>query len=346
MNVKALALLALLWPFTALAQGFAGLGSSTEGYSLPDPETQFTFPSDFGAHPDFRIEWWYITANLTDATGTPYGIQWTLFRNALAPTGAPGDQAWMGHAALSTPDRHHHTERLARGGTGQAGVTSEPFEAFIDEWRMAGEVLNNITLSAQGTDFAYDLTLATDHPFVPQGDKGYSVKSETGQSSHYYSQPFYTVSGSITLPDQIVQVTGQGWLDREWSTQPLSQTQTGWDWISLHLDTGEKLMGYRLRDETAPPYTVGTWIAPNGTPTPLGNGQLAMTPARTARVANRDIPVAWHVTLPEFGLAIRVEALRDDSWMDTLIPYWEGPVAVTGTHAGIGYLEMSGYLTD
>jgi predicted secreted hydrolase len=29
--------------------------------------------------------------------------------------------------------------------------------------------------------------------------------------------------------------------------------------------------------------------------------------------------------------------------MDTLVPYWEGPITITGSHAGRGYLEMTGY---
>ena len=32
-----------------------------------------------------------------------------------------------------------------------------------------------------------------------------------------------------------------------------------------------------------------------------------------------------------------------DAWMGLSIPYWEGPVTVTGSHAGEGYLEMTGY---
>ena len=29
--------------------------------------------------------------------------------------------------------------------------------------------------------------------------------------------------------------------------------------------------------------------------------------------------------------------------MNLSIPYWEGPVAVSGSHSGLGYLEMTGY---
>jgi predicted secreted hydrolase len=81
-----------------------------------------------------------------------------------------------------------------------------------------------------------------------RGDGGYSVKSAGGQASHYYSQPFYTVTGRVTEGGREVAVTGQAWLDREWSSQPLAADQTGWDWFSLMFDDGARLMGFRLRD--------------------------------------------------------------------------------------------------
>src|SRR6516162_2814932 len=69
----------------ALAQGFAGLAESAQGYAQVTPGRHFSFPADHGPHPDFRIEWWYVTANLVDGDGAAYGAQWTLFRQALAP---------------------------------------------------------------------------------------------------------------------------------------------------------------------------------------------------------------------------------------------------------------------
>ncbi|MDA8587283.1 iron ABC transporter permease [Rhodobacteraceae bacterium] len=344
MNVKAcLVALLCLAPLPALAQGFAGMGAESDGFALPDPEVQFSFPEDHGPHPEFRIEWWYVTANLQDADGNQYGIQWTLFRNAMAPGGAATDQAWMGHAAVSTPNGHLYAERLARGGIGQAGVTSEPFEAYIDEWQMAGPDLNNVTLTAQSDQFRYDLNLSADRPFVPQGNNGFSVKSEAGQASHYYSQPFYQIEGVLTLPSGTVQVQGQAWLDREWSSQPLTATQTGWDWVSLHFEDGAKLMGYRLRDQDGDAYTVGTWITSDGHPEPLKDGMLTMEAAGQAEVAGRSVPIAWNIALPSKNLSIQTRAFYPDSWMGTRIPYWEGPVSITGSHKGEGYLEMSGY---
>jgi predicted secreted hydrolase len=343
MNGKLLAL--LLWlPCQALAQGFAGLGSDAGGFAQPSPETVLQFPADHGAHPDFRIEWWYLTANMTGPDGRAYGLQWTLFRTALAPGDGQGwdtPQLWMGHAAVTTPDAHLVTERLARGGIGQAGVTATPFAAWIDDWAMQGPDLNTLQLSASGPDFAYDVGLIAKGPIVLHGKNGFSVKSAAGQASHYYSQPFYDLSGTLTLPQGDIAVTGTAWLDREWSSQPLAQDQTGWDWFSLSFDTGDKLMGFVLRGATD--YTSATWIAADGTTEALPDGAFAALPLSRHSVAGKDLPVEWQVRLPEKGVDVVVTALNPNAWMATTVPYWEGPVTISGSHGGIGYLEMTGY---
>jgi len=345
MSVRALILwlmlVAPLW-----AQGFAGLGGEAGGFASPSRETVLEFPADHGAHPDFRIEWWYLTANLRGEDGRDYGVQWTLFRSALAPGEGEGwqsPQLWMGHAALTTSERHFLAERLARGGVGQAGAQAAPFEAWIDEWRMAGPGAPEITLTANGADFGYDLRLVAEGPLILQGEQGYSVKAASGQASHYYSQPFYRVSGTLNLPEGAVQVNGQGWLDREWSSQPLEETQEGWDWLSLHLDDGAKLMGFQLRHSDGSTYTSGTWIGADGRAEPFGDGVLRMTPLEQAEVAGRKLPVGWRVEMPGRAVDVTVNALNPQVWMDTLFPYWEGPVRVSGSHPGRGYLEMTGY---
>jgi predicted secreted hydrolase len=338
----------------ALPQGFADMGAPAEGFALPDRATVPSFPADHGPHPEFRIEWWYLTANLEGPDGTPYGLQWTLFRTATAPGEAEGwmsPQLWMGHAAVTTPSDHFVAERLARGGTGQAGVTvggDTPFRGWIDDWQMVStapggaDPLSALTLSATGADFGYAVRLQAGGPLVLHGAQGYSVKSEGGQASHYYSQPFYRLEGRLDLPGGPVDVTGNAWLDREWSSQPLAADQTGWDWFSLSFDSGEKLMGFVLRDGDAG-FTSGTWIAADGTPEPLAPGALRAEPLGLSTVAGREVPVEWRLTLPARGLDVTLTALNPDAWMATSVPYWEGPVTFSGSHAGRGYLEMTGY---
>ncbi|MGR3433644.1 MAG: lipocalin-like domain-containing protein [Shimia sp.] len=347
MNVRILAL--LLWaPLAAAAQSFGGLGSeAAPDFAKPERGTTLSFPADHGPHPKYRIEWWYLTATLEGADGTPYGVQWTLFRTARAPgEGAGGwrtPQSWMGHAGLTTPDAHFAAERFARGGTGQAGAEAAPFRAWIDTWAMEGADLSPLAVTAEGAGFTYDLTLEAEGPLVFHGDRGYSTKSPSGQASYYYSQPFYAARGTLTVDGREIAVTGRAWLDREWSSQPLGRTQTGWDWFSLHLDDGHKLMGFRLRDTEGPDFTAGTWIAPDGTTEALPDGAFRVTPLATTRVAGRDVPTEWRVELPSKGVDLTARAENPATWMDLVFPYWEGPIAFEGTHDGRGYLEMTGY---
>jgi predicted secreted hydrolase len=337
----------------ARAQGFAGLGENAEGFAAVVPGKTFAFPADHGPHPEFRIEWWYVTANLRDAGGAAYGVQWTLFRQATR-SGAqqPGwanQQIWMGHAAVTSADTHRYGEAFARGGVGQAGVDTKPFLAWIDSWEMRGgeamrdAMLAPLDLKASGADFSYAFRLDADRPLVLQGNAGYSRKSERGQASYYYSQPFFNASGRITIGGKPVEVTGLAWMDREWSSQPLGPDQTGWDWFSLHLNSGEKLMLYRLRQQDGRNDLMGNWIAPDGRSVEIASADNSITPIVMTDVAGRKVPTGWRVVIPAHDLAIETTALNAGSWMGTSFPYWEGPISFRGSHAGLGYLEMTGY---
>lgn len=331
-------------------KGFAGMGDQALAFTPVVPGREFSFPADHGAHDGFRIEWWYVTANLKDQQGNEFGVQWTLFRSALKPlaeqAGWTDQTIWLGHAAVTSSTVHHAAERYARGGVGQAGVQLAPFEAWIDDWRFASQAqdpLSDLQLSARDKDFAYQLHLTSSRPLVLQGDKGFSQKSEEGQASYYYSQPFFQASGTLQIDGQTYTVSGPAWLDREWSSQPLTANQTGWDWFSLHLDSGEHVMLYRMRQKDGAPYLTGTWIAADGQTQTLRSSQIQLTPQDTAKVAGRAMPVKWSISIPDKHLDITLDALNPNAWMNLRIPYWEGPVHISGSHPGQGYLEMTGY---
>ena len=336
----------------AFAQGFAGLGQSAEGFARVTPGKTFSFPADHGAHPDYRIEWWYLTANLVDAAGSPCGLQWTLFRQAMRPgpqsEGWASQQLWMGHAAVTSARTHRFAEMFARGGVGQAGVEAKPFAAWIDAWEMRGSdqtgdtTISPLDLKASAADFSYALHLTADRPLILQGDGGYSKKSERGQASYYYSQPFFKVTGRVTIDDKAADVTGRAWMDREWSSQPLASDQTGWDWFALHFNTGEKLMLYRMRQNDGRHYLTGNWISPDGQSRQLA-ADIGITPRTPIEVAGRKLPVQWQIAIPSLRLAIETMPLNQVAWMGTSFSYWEGPIDFHGSHTGVGYLEMTGY---
>jgi predicted secreted hydrolase len=337
----------------ARAQGFAGLGMNGGGFASVIPGKTFAFPADNGPHPDYRVEWWYVTANLTDPAGIAYGAQWTLFRQAMQPgaqqEGWANQQIWMGHAAVTRADTHRYSEAFARGGVGQAGVEPKPFRAWIDSWQMRGldpmrdDTIAPLELTAAGADFSYALRLDADRALVLQGDAGYSKKSERGQASYYYSQPYFKARGSITIDDKSAEVSGQAWMDREWSSQPLASDQTGWDWFSLHLNETEKLMLFRLRQADGNNYHSGNLIFSDGKPEQIASADIEMTPTAVTELEGRKIPTGWRIAIPRFALSIEGIPLNAKSWMRTSFPYWEGPISFKGSHSGLGYLEMTGY---
>ena len=346
MNARALLLLATLFASGAQAQGFGDLGARAPGFETPQPGTPLVFPQDHGAHANFRTEWWYLTANLKDAAGNGYGVQWTLFRHALEPGSGKGwddRNIYMAHAALTDAHSHVFAQEMSRGGVGQAGVAAAPFQAFIDDWvfEATDAAFETAHITAHDDTFSFALTLKRNGPFVLQGAKGYSRKSDAGQASYYYSQPFFTVEGAVTHDGHEAKVTGQAWMDREWSSQPLAPDQKGWDWFSLHLATGEKLMLFRLRGTRD--YLSGNWISRAGATNLLDADDIILEPLSETQIGAHRLPTRWRLRVKSRGLDVETDALNTHSWMETRFPYWEGPISFKGSHNGEGYLEMTGY---
>ncbi|PTY37207.1 hydrolase [Saccharospirillum sp. MSK14-1] len=345
----------------AVADDYQLLRADPSGYPRAVPNPAIEFPTDHLPHPDFRIEWWYLTANLTDADGESWGLQWTLFRQAMTPNADPGGwaskQVWMAHAALSTPTGHRYAERFARGGIGQAGVAlndTGDFNAWLDDWQWTGTAgsLFPGTLDLAFDAINLDITLNSTTPWVLQGEAGYHQKSDLGQASHYYSQPHIQIDGELTVDGETFTVSGPGWLDREWSSQPLAPNQPGWDWFSLHLNDGSALMVYQLRNDNGEPWINGTWVDADGRSQSLERGAIELTAESFTTLTlptgeQKTLPLDWTLRLPDRNHSWRITALRPDSWLSTLFPYWEGPVVAQSqnpaTPGGMGYLELTGY---
>ncbi|MDT8318952.1 MAG: lipocalin-like domain-containing protein [Xanthomonadales bacterium] len=340
--------------------GLAVLAQSAEGFAQAQPDDALQFPRDHGSHPDYRIEWWYVTANLEDDEGRPYGAQWTLFRFAVQPPGSwepespwQSEQVFMAHMAITTPAEHFAFQRYARGGDhrgiAQAGVTARPFAAWLDDWSLRSSEGNwlPLELRAAQNGFGLRLRLESDRPPLLQGEAGFSQKHPDGGGSWYYSQPFLKARGELRIDGQPVPVRGQAWLDREWSSQFLQSDQAGWDWFALHLESGEKLMLFRLRArDGGADFRHGVLIGPDGSRQTLEPSRIGLQPLHETAVAGRSLPLHWRIDLPEIGRSLEVEALHPAQWLDVDFPYWEGVVSVSGESPGSrgrGYLELTGF---
>ena len=327
------------------------------GFARALAPREFKFPQDYGAHPDYATEWWYLTGNLQDASGRRFGYQFTLFRVGLRPGAAAKDSAWranqiyMGDLAITdiAAAKHYSAERFARAAAGLAGAKAAPFDVWLGPWSLRGGAqLFPLTVSAQNQDIAVSLQIQSgDKPMVLQGERGLSRKSATpGNASYYYSFTRLPTRGELRIGASVYTVQGDSWMDREWSSSALAKDQAGWDWFALQLDDGRDLMYYRLRDKLGgvDAFSRGTLVDKDGSVHTLLPDQVKLTPLRYWQSADgARYPVGWRLQVAEYGLDLEVQAAVDDQLMDHSVRYWEGAVEVSGSQRGRGYLELSGY---
>ena len=364
------------------------------------PGYAWEFPRDHWAHEGYRTEWWYFVGFAETPDGSRrFAWQFTLFRAGLTSTvSSVAPSQWgarhvaMGHAAVAdlSPEgasgpagglrafaqtTHREAPGLARFGefpNAEIGWMLGP-PGTPEAWGLTfRDGAFRFTASDARSGLRLELTADPTRPPLFHGEGGFSPKSEGGAGSAYYSHPRLRVRGVLGLGGSDAEVTGTGWMDREFGSNWLAPDQTGWDWFALNLDDGRDLMLYLLRrrdgslayrDGTVRgPESAGgrrvrnaavevldTWMPPD----------LAAFRVGAAGSA-RPYPAGWRIQLPDEGLDLTVRPLladqenrRPPGGAGPDIPYWEGAVAVETEAAGRGrirfgrgFVELTGYRSE
>jgi len=352
--------LILLCPFSWAADG---------DYRQVTGPCALRFPEDHADHPDFRTEWWYYTGHLKTDDGAHFGFQLTFFRYRIAPPAEEetwpvtssawrSDQVYLAHAAITdvASGRHLYAEQSARAALDLAGVSlsGDTVTIAVNDWTVRIEPALQ-RLAASSDEFAFELELAPLKPPIPHGVNGYSRKGdEPAQASCYYSFTRLVARGHLAVGGRHLKVSGQAWMDHEFSTAPLAKGLVGWDWFSLQLDDQRELMLFVLRhsDGTWHPASSGTLILADGTTRHLTRDEIDVEVTRRWRSphSQAEYPVGWRLQAGDETLEI--QPLLDDQEMrtgaSTGITYWEGAVKIAAPDKGkplkgLGYVELTGY---
>ncbi|CAM8625782.1 COG5621 Predicted secreted hydrolase [Oxalobacteraceae bacterium] len=337
----------------------AQTNAETPRFAQVDPRKTLSFPRDFGAHPDFRTEWWYATGWLQTPDGKQVGFQVTFFRSATEhertnPSKFAPKQLIVAHAALSDPaiGKLQHDQRIARAGFGLAQTSESTTDIKLGKWSMLREADGRYRVTLPARDFSFDLTFTPTQPILLQGAQGYSRKGpKPEQASYYYSEPHLQVSGAITRNGKAVTVTGSAWLDHEWSSTVLDPKAVGWDWVGANLDDGRALMAFRIRaSDGSSLWQHATLREKDGRLRQLNADAIRFTPVRYWRSPRTQARYPVEVTLEIGQQRWQLRPLQDDQELDsrqsTGAVYWEGAVSLVrdGRPDGRGYLEMTGYV--
>lgn len=363
-------LLALGMPIPAAAGDFPG---TSFDYPAVSPATRLSFPADYGAHPSFRIEWWYLTGWLQAGTATMqrhWGFQLTFFRVRTAyPDGNPSrfspQRLVIGHAALADgrAGRHHQHHRLLNQGSPGVRLAPGDTDCAIPGWRLVrgSDDRYRTTVDEEHFGWALDLTPPQPQPWL-QGRDGFSRKGpRPDQASHYYSRPQLRVSGRLRPDDDrrapLQTVKGIAWLDHEWSSTLLDDRASGWDWAGLNLHDGRALVWFRIRHSDGSDDALFGYLAlreADGTTRILSEPALSLDEHWRSPATGAVYPVALSLEpaapaptgLSRLSLRPLLPNQEVDARTSTANAYWEGAVRVLdagGAEIGLGYLELTGY---
>jgi predicted secreted hydrolase len=323
------------------------------------PGIPLVFPHDFGAHPDFRTEWWYATGWLETPDRKPLGFQITFFRSATEhdpanPSRFAPKQLIIAHTALSDPfaGKLVHDQKSAREGFGLAYAKEGNTDVKLDAWRLIRDAAGRYQVTVTARDFSLSLALTPSQAPMLQGNNGFSRKGpKPEQASYYYSEPQLQVAGTVIRNGKPVAVNGSAWLDHEWSTSVLDPDAAGWDWAGINLDDGSALMAFQIRGRNGDKLWAHAALRDAvGRVTTFSPDEVRFVPVRSWRSPRTNAVYPVSTKIQTGAIVWQLTPLQDDQELDsrqsTGAVYWEGAVSVIrdGQAAGRGYLEMTGYL--
>ena len=334
------------------------------GFLSADGSRSLIFPEDFGAHEDFRTEWWYYTGNLQTAEERHFGFELTIFRVGLLPQAVelPDDSRWYGHSvyfahfAVSdiANEKFYAFERYSRPGPGLAGAQADPYRVWLEDWNISELTPGVYHVWAAQEDVTLDLTLTDEMGVVLHGENGHSRKGEdVNNASYYYSQPRLIAQGSVKVAGLAYSVSGLVWKDHEFSTSVLDKNQIGWDWFSLQFEDGPALMLFQLREHGGglSASSSGTFMDTHGTPELIQKNGFSISVLDQWRSPHTQgmYPAAWQIELTDPHCLLEVRPwMADQEIHFPAVTYWEGAVRFEGTCNGAlargnGYVELTGY---
>jgi predicted secreted hydrolase len=333
-------------------------------FAIVDGSRPLTFPRDFGAHPDFRTEWWYYTGNLQSRDGQHFGFELTIFRvGVLSPiVELPKDSNWssrdiyFAHFAISDIGSNHFYafQRYSRPGLGLAGAQADPYHIWLEDWSITQSKVGVYQLQAEQGEISLNLTLNDEMGVVLQGANGYSRKgTNPTNASYYYSQPRLQADGTVTINGTQYQVSGLVWNDHEFSTSVLDENQIGWDWFSLQFEDGRALMLFQLRERSGgiSVSASGTFITADKTSLALHKSDfnIVVLDQWHSHQTQGIYPSSWQIQIHQPECSLDVKPWMNDQEINfPPIVYWEGAVHFTGScdgapASGNGYIELTGY---
>jgi predicted secreted hydrolase len=307
-----------------------------------DKSFSISLPSADGVQPEHVCQWWYWSGQLRSQAGRRYGFQVAFF-TAEAIRGVLWGQ--MAHWALVDIDAGRFTNgsRIWLGAPqrieGRFTLSSPGGEVSA----VGGGGRDRLRLRSDGLEL--DL-LASGGP-VAVHYQGSAHEYGFGGYSYYYSRPRMIAEATLRREHASEAVRGEVWFDRQYGDLSCALAE-GWQWLSMHLESGEQLMVFGFNRDVGERFASITDTA--GSTRWLAAHELRLEPLEHWRSPRSGIeyPCAWRLRTDAHELEIRAslreQEMNGTRWWGPV--YWEGACEVVGSHRGLAYVELLGSLGD
>jgi predicted secreted hydrolase len=303
------------------------------------PVELVSLPADDAAH-DYYTEWWYYNGHLQTQDGRRFSFHYVIFViNRMAGH-------TVAHASFIDHDSGRHFIAQQRTAGKPKDEIRDGFDFEWTNWKMTGSDGTD-HLAVDTPDFSFDLQLENDNPVVLHGRTGLLDFKQAG-TSYYYSRPRMKITGTAGLAGDSQLVSGAAWFDHQWGD--FRVTALAWNWFAIQLDDGRDLMLFELFTPQGKKVVFfGTLSGKGMEDVILGEDDFKAEPTEYwySDKTRINYPVSWRITLPEQDIDLALTPVIRDAEFDgrdsSYLIYWEGPVEVSGSHTGLGYVEMSGY---
>ena len=303
-GTRRLAFLALILTFLLTSCSFPGI--VTTHAQLPNvtttPQSQplppIRFPQDEAAHNDL-VEWWYYTGHINAVAPGGithhYGFELVFFqalRGDLPPL-------YAAHFAISdiTRGEFHFDQRhlIEPDVKIPNGTSTQGIDVHIGDWSIRG-VNGHDHLAAEMPNYNLQIDPIGLKPPTLHNGNGL-IKYGVAGFSYYYSRTRMALSGTLIDHGQLLQVTGEAWMDHQWGNF-LAVGSGGWDWFSVQLNNNTEMMLYLIREASGKIIsTYVSYIGPNASETLLPASALHITVLNhwTSPVTGATYPSGWHL---------------------------------------------------
>jgi predicted secreted hydrolase len=312
---------------------------------------------------DKSWEWWYLTALLFDIAGNPYFFMWCVFHVKGESHFPPG---------LTVPEEHRLVTSWTMLSDYKAGwhFTAKPFSVssaestwdaennallfsaadasgdYVSSWSYQEDKMH-LTLEAAAIRANLNASGADQIMWAKDklGIEGFIQEGAEGDLSFYYSLPKLALTGELTLlgpegsaPRQL-QVTGQGWVDRQWG----DWLTKSWEWSSLRFANGARVNLYNFPNG----HQVGTYQTVQGRTQWFDNYVVKQNGYLKTRERGVWVSWGWSYELPidvEGSRHFTLRPFSDNDMLESGVnTFYEGPSILiddaTGAEVGMAVTE-------